>query len=465
MKLHAPMMEGLKDSLLAIVGPLGLLSPEDFEGRSCDPFMPVAIGSPFIVRPSNAAEISQIIGVCKHHKFGIVTHGGRTGVCGATYAGPDTIVISLERMTRIEEICDMDQIAVVQAGVTIEALQAAVMERGLFYPIDLGAKGSATLGGTIATNAGGNHVLRWGMTRQNVLGMEAVLADGTIVSAMNRLLKNNTGYDLKQILIGSEGTLGIVTRAVVKLVPLPTSRDVAFVGVDSMEQVIALLALARKLASLSAFEVLWSDYYELVAASNSGRQPLAPGRPYYILIESMGYDEAIDTAQFEHFIDAGVALGLIADGVFAGSERQRQELWRVREASKVFVKEFGQFVSFDVGVPLRDVEQFVDDAYAALRDRFPQTRGVTFGHLGDNNIHLGISIGRDTREHTVEVERIVFDILQRFGGALTAEHGVGQFKREFLEAHKSVGEMIMMRRVRQALDPDRRLNPEVLFHS
>ncbi|ABQ68349.1 FAD-binding oxidoreductase [Rhizorhabdus wittichii DC-6] len=459
----AEVVAALRADLLSAVGTAGLLEPEDFETRSCDPFRPVPILSPFVARPANAEELSAVVKAAIAHGFRIVTHGGRTGVAGGAFTRPDSIVVSLERMNRIEEISDVDQIAVVQAGVPIQALHEAVEARGLFYPVDLGAKGSATMGGTIATNAGGNHVLRWGMTRANLLGIEGVLADGTIVSSMNRLLKNNTGYDLKHLFAGTEGTIGIVTRAVVRLVPLPTTQSVAFVAVESMAKVLRLLNLARAMPALSAFEVMWRDYYEMVANSGTGRRPLEPGHDYHVLIESLGNDPEADEGAFERFVQRASDEGLIADGVVAASERQRRELWHVREASEVFVSEFGTFVSFDVSAELNAIERMVEEAYAALRARFPEVRGGTFGHLGDNNIHLGITIGEDTVARTAEIEEIVFDVLARYQGALTAEHGIGTLKRDFLRKYKSEGELAAMRRLRDAFDPDRRLNPDVML--
>jgi FAD/FMN-containing dehydrogenase len=453
----------LRADLLSVLGKSGLLEPEDFETRSCDPFRHVAITSPFIARPANAEELSAVVKAAIAHGFRIVTHGGRTGVAGGAFTRPDAIVVSLERMNRIEEICEVDQLAVVQAGVPIQAIHEAVEAKGLYYPVDLGAKGSATMGGTIATNAGGNHVLRWGMTRQNLLGIEGVLADGTIVSSLNRLVKNNSGYDLKPLFVGTEGTIGIVTRAVVKLVPLPTTQSVAFVAVEDMEKVLRLLNLARAMPALSAFEVMWRDYYELVANSNSGRRPLEPGHAYHVLIESMGNDEEADEAAFARFIDYASEEGLIADGVVASSEKQRRELWHVREGSEIIVREFGTFVSFDISAELRSIERVVEEAYAALRKRFPQVRGTTFGHLGDNNIHLGVTVGPDTVERTAEVEEIVFDVLAEYGGAITAEHGIGVLKRDFLRKYTSDGELTAMRRMRDAFDPDRRLNPDVML--
>ena len=456
-------IETLRRDLLAAVGDRGLLDPDDFSGRSCDPFRPVPILAPFVVRPATAAELSEVVRIAARHGMVIVTHGGLTGLAGGAFTRPDSIVVSTERMRAIEEIDETAQLAVVGAGVPIEELQNAVEGKGLFYPVDLGSKGSATLGGTIATNAGGNHVIRWGMTRQSILGIEAVLADGTVVNAMNRLIKNNSGYDLKHVLIGSEGTLGIVPRAVVRLVPRPDSQEVAFLAARSMEDVLALLVSARRLPALSAFEVMWQDYYRLMAESDTGRCPVAPEFPYYVLIETLGYDESGDRALFERFIEDVLERGLAADGVLATSDRQRRDLWHVREGSEVTAHAFGAIVSFDVSVELDQVSAFVEDAYRNLRERFENVRGVTLGHLGDNNIHLGINIGATTGQRTIEIEEAVFDALLPYGGAITAEHGVGSLKRDFLRQHKDASEIAMMRRIKQALDPDNRLNPGVLL--
>lgn len=456
-------LECLREELLAILGPRGLLEPEDFAGRSCDPFRHEPITAPFVTRPTSAAELSEVVKTAVRHGMRIVTHGGLTGLAGGAFTEPDTIVVSTERMREIEKIDEIGQYAIVGAGVSVEELQNAVEIQGLFYPVDLGSKGSATIGGTISTNAGGNHVIRWGMTRQNVLGIEAVLADGTIVNAMNTLLKNNTGFDLKHHLIGSEGTLGIVTRAVMRLQTMPTTQEVAFLGVESMDKVLKLLIAARSLPSLSAFEVMWQDFYTLMAQSDTGRRPIEPNWPYYVLIESMGYDAEADRAAFERFTELVFEQGLAADGVLASSARQKQDLWHVREGSEVTFREFGSLVSFDVSVDLDYVEGFVEDAYRLLNERFTNVRGVTLGHLGDNNIHLGISIGPQTTEQTFAIEAAVFEALAPYGGAITAEHGIGRFKREFLHQYKSAGELEMMKRVKASLDPNGRLNPGVIF--
>jgi FAD/FMN-containing dehydrogenase len=457
------MDEALIGGLRAIVGERGILTGEDVRARSCDPFRAVPPLGPAIVRPANTGEVAAIVTLCAAHGQRIVTHGGRTGVAGGAYVGAKEIVVSLERMSRIEEVCGVSQLAVVEAGVTIEALQTQAAAQGLFYPVDLGSKGSATIGGTIATNAGGNRVLRWGMTRQNLLGLEAVLSDGTVVCAMNRLVKNNTGYDLKHLFVGSEGTLGIVTRAVVRLVPAPTSQAVAFVSVASQQNLLALLGRARRLSTLSAFEVMWPDYYDLVSESATGRRPVEPGRAAYVLIEAMGYNELLDQQIFEEFLSDAYEAGLIAEGVTASSRKQIAELWRVREAAEVIVREMSPFVSFDISVDVRRVEAFVSRARGLLAEAYPVVRTVTFGHLGDNNIHIGAHVGPDTVSQEHRVESLVFRALREFDGAITAEHGIGQLKRGFLPDHKSAGEMTAMRRIRDALDPGRLFNHDVLF--
>lgn len=464
--MSAPAAAGantLAAELRSIVGDSGLINGPEVATRSCDPFRDVPPEASILVRPLSTAEVAQVLTLCHARGQRVVTHGGRTGVVGGAYASRDDMILSLERMRRIEEIDAVGLTVTVEAGITLQALQDAVAAQDLFYPIDLGSKGSATIGGTIATNAGGNRVVRWGMTRQNVLGLEAVLADGTIVSAMNRLLKNNTGHDLKQLFIGSEGTLGVVTRAVLKLVPMPSTQKIAFVALRDFQSVLHLLALARRLPTLSAFEVMWHDYYSLMANSASNRRPVPPEHSYYVLVEALGYDENVDTHLFESFLDVAHDADLVADAVVATSAKQAADLWRVREGSEIIAREMNPFVSFDISVDVRRAEAFVSSARAALDDAFDSLRTVAFGHLGDSNLHLGVSLGLHTLERQLEIERCVYAVVKEFAGALTAEHGVGKFKREFLPDHVAPGALIAMSRVRAALDPDHLLNRDVLF--
>jgi FAD/FMN-containing dehydrogenase len=453
----------LLDRIMAIVGPRGILTGEDVSARSCDPFRHVPPGSPAIIRPASSEELSQILSLCHDAGQPIVTHGGRTGVAGGAVAGPDDLVMSLERMTKIIEIDPVTQTAVVEAGVTIEAVQNAVAEHGLLYPIDLGSKGSATVGGTIATNAGGNRVLRWGMTRPNILGLEAVLADGTIVNLMNRFLKNNTGYDLKQLFIGSEGTLGIVTRAVLRLVPLPTTQKLAFIAVPDYPSVLKLLTRARSMQQLSAFEVMWRDYYAVIAAHDPHRCPLATDQKYYVLAETMGMDEAADEQAMQGFLEQAFEDGLIADAVTASSLKQVQDLWRIREGSELLVKEMGPFISFDISVDIRRAEEFVGTVYQRLDTQFGFFKAISFGHLGDSNIHIGVHVGPDTIAREAEIDAVVYGEVKQFGGALTAEHGIGTSKRDYLPSHITPQALETMARVRNALDADRILNRKMVF--
>lgn len=463
MKTHTPLNGDLYRQIVEVTGPSGILTGEDVTSRSCDPLRVQPTLARMIVRPRDTAQLAQVVALCARANQPLVVQGGRTGVAGGAYTAADDVVISLERLNQIEDICSASQTAVVQAGVTLEALQNAAQAQGLFYPVDLGSKGSATVGGSIATNAGGNRVIRWGMTRQNVLGLEAVLADGSVVSSLGRLLKNNTGYDLKHLFIGSEGTLGIVTRAVVKLVPLPSTHQVAFVSVSSFDKVIALLALARRLSILSAFEVMWSDFYTLTVPDALEKGPLAPGEPYYVLIEGLGYHEASDQSVFSAFLEHALDSGLMVDAVVASSEKQCQDFWRIREGTEVIVREMSPFIAFDISVEIPRVEAYLDTVRGALRAAYPDVRFVTFGHLGDNNIHLGVTVGATTPAVADHIEQLVYDALPAFGGAITAEHGIGQFKKRFMAEQKSVAEKDVMRRVRLAMDPGRLINREVMF--
>lgn len=453
----------LLDRIMVIVGPRGILTGEDVSARSCDPFRHVPLGSPAIIRPASSEELSQILSLCHDAGQPIVTHGGRTGVAGGASAGPDDLVISLERMTKIIEIDPVTQTAIVEAGATIEAIQSAAAEHGLLYPIDLGSKGSATVGGTIATNAGGNRVLRWGMTRANILGLEAVLGDGTVVDLMNRFLKNNTGYDLKQLFIGSEGTLGIVTRAVLRLVPLPTTQNLAFISVPDYPSVLNLLKRARSMQQLSAFEVMWQDYYAVIAKHDPHRSPLKTDQKYYILVETMGMDEAADAEALQGFLEQALEDGLLTDAVTACSLQQVKDLWRIREGSELLVKEMGPFISFDISIDIRQAEEFVATAYQRLDAQFGFFKAISFGHLGDGNIHIGVHVGPDTIAREADIEAVVYGAVKEFGGALTAEHGIGTSKRDYLPSHITPQALETMVRVRNALDTDRILNRKMVF--
>jgi FAD/FMN-containing dehydrogenase len=452
---------GLLARLRQALPPEALLEGEALAGRTEDWMRRRPVRARLLLRPASTAEVSAILALCSDAGQPVVTHGGLTGLVHATDTTETDVVLSLERMCRIETIDPVQRIAVIEAGVTLQQLQEAADAQGLAFPLDLGARGSATLGGNAATNAGGNRVLRFGMTREMVLGLEAVLADGTLVPAMNRLIKNNSGYDLKQLFIGSEGTLGVITRLVLRLREKPARQDVAFAAVPGFDALVALLKhMDRALGgSLSAFEVMWPEFYALVTTPPAqGRAPVAHGSPYYVLIESLGGDPARDAERFESALEKAAEAGLVADAVLAKSQSEVAGIWALRD-DVLQTARWGMPVTFDISVPIAGMEAYVERAKAEMRSRWPQVRLFVFGHMGDGNLHLVISpdgLPADARE---TLERIVYSPLEAAGGAISAEHGIGLEKKAWLPVSRSAAEIALMRTLKRAMDPKGILNP------
>jgi FAD/FMN-containing dehydrogenase len=418
------------------------------------------VGAPrAVLRPGSTAEVSRVLALCHRAGAPVVPWGGRTGlVRGAMAEG--ALALSLDRMNRIEEIDTGGGTMTVEAGCVLQTACEAAEEKGLFLPLDLGARGSATIGGNIATNAGGNRVIRYGMMRDMVLGLEAVLADGTVLTSMNRLIKNNAGYDLKQLFIGTEGTLGIVTRAVLRLRARPASQDTAFLAVESFDHLPALLRrLERTLGgTLSAFEVMWEDFYKLVTTEPAtGRPPVPHGHPYYVLVEAMGGDQAGDTARFETALMAALEDGLAADAVIAKSQAERNAMWALRD-DVAQVLRLGHIFAFDVSLPIATMESYITEVRAGLAAKWPGYRLAVFGHLGDGNLHLipGIDGGEEDRE---AVEEAIYAPLRSRQGSVSAEHGIGLEKRAYLSWSRTAEEIALMHTLKAALDPKNILNP------
>lgn len=405
--------------------------------------------------------------VCHAAGQSVVPLGGNTGLVNGTISTADDILLSLERMHSIEETNTTDCTMQVQAGVPLQAVHEAAAAAGLIFPLDFGARGSAMIGGAISTNAGGNAVIRYGMMREQVLGIEAVLADGTVLSSMNRMLKNNAGYDLKQLFIGTEGTLGIVTRAVLRLRPMPRSQNTAFVAIDEYRKVPLLLnELGAALGgSLTAFEVLWADFFDLVV-DDSGRlqAPLPHGYPYYVLIETRGGDQDADAESLQSALGGALEKSLIADAAFAQSLQQRNAMWAIRDDIDALAEKLRPTIVFDVSLPIGDAEQYAAAVNRRLKERWPDGfRGTTFGHLGDGNLHFLLTIGTDENDEQREVMSIVYEELEPFGGSISAEHGIGLEKRAFLKHSRSDTEIAMMKALKAALDPDGILNAGKIF--
>jgi len=455
-------MKTLIERIQAIVGPSGVLTGEDVSSRS-DSWPPAGgCKAKAIIRPGDTAEVAAVLRLCHEHEQPVVTHGGLTGLVGGAKAGPQEIVLSLERMRNMEPIDTANRTVVVDAGVPLQRIHEAAEEVGLLFPLDLGARGSATIGGNISTNAGGNSVIRYGMTREQVLGIEAVLADGTVISAMKDVIKNNTGYDLKQLFVGSEGTLGVVTRAVLRLRPLPRSQNTALVAVEDFDRVAAFLQSmdAALGGTLSAFEVMWDDFYHVVVGSGDKHgQPLRPDHAFYVLVESTGGNEEGDSAQFEAALEEAFEQGLLADAVLAQSKQQRADLWAIRDDIEGLVTKLYPPMAFDISLRIPLLEEYVQEVRSGLTALWPAARMVTFGHLGDGNIHLVISIGSLAANDVERVEKIVYEALGRRGGVISAEHGIGLEKRDYLGHSRSPEEIALMKTLKNAIDPNNILNP------
>lgn len=412
-----------------------------------------------IIYPSTTEEVAEVLRACNELRQTVVPFGGTTNLVQGCATAPGDIVLSLEKMNSIEEIDATSRTMTAQAGVTLQEAQDAADKDKLYFPVDFGARSSCQLGGIVATNAGGTKVIRYGMTRDTVLGLEAVLADGTVVSSMNRYLKNNSGFDLKQLFIGSEGVLGVITRVVFRLRPKATSHNVALLACESFDDVVAILeATGNSLPNtLTAFEVMWNNFYEL-AVKPRGRlpTPIEPGTDFYVIVESMGVDAEHDAAAFEAMLETLMEQGLLADGTIAKSDREREEIWAIRHEVEPII---ATAHNFDVSLRSADVGRYVDAVDAAVRQRYPDAQVIGFGHLGDNNVHVSV-LGLEWDEDTIRgVEEAVYGCLEPFAGAISAEHGIGLEKRAYLPISRTAQEIALMASLKCTLDPNNILNP------
>lgn len=450
------------EGLRALVGAEGVVDAADVATRSAGAFRPDNLCAAALVRPIDTEGVSRVLRWCHEHGVGVVTQGGLSGLVHGADAAPDEIILSLERMRRIESIDTVQRTATVQAGVTLQALQEAVDAAQLAFPLDLGARGTATLGGNAATNAGGNRVIRYGMTRDMVLGLEVVLADGTVVSSMNHLIKNNTGYDLKQLFIGSEGTLGVITRLVLRLREKPESANVALIACDSFDRVATLLKLMdRGLGgTMSAFEAMWQPFYELVTSPPAkGRAPLPRRHPFYVLVEALGNDRALDRQRFVAVMESAWAAGLIADAAVAQSDADVQAFWSLRD-DVAQVGRDGRPVGFDVSLPIDAMEAFVRTLQRDLPDAIGDDhRLFVFGHVGDSNLHVVVQVAPEAWPVArPKIEALVYGSLKGVAGSVSAEHGIGLEKKAWLPISRSPAELDLMRTIKKALDPKGILN-------
>ncbi|MEZ5560245.1 MAG: FAD-binding oxidoreductase [Pseudomonadales bacterium] len=454
----------MSDVVAALIGALGaecVLTGDAVRQRQAGIWRRDSIQAKALVRPRTTEEVSTALRICNEHGQPVVAHGGLTGLVESAITAPDDVAISLERMNAIEEVNAVDRTMIVQSGVILQNIQERAEEQGLMFPLDLGGRGSCTIGGNISTNAGGNRVIRYGMTRDMVLGLEAVLADGTVISSMNRMIKNNAGYDLKQLFIGTEGSLGIVTRAVLRLRERPATRTTLFVATDAFDKLTRFLKhMDAKLGgTLSAYEVMWNGFYRQVTTAPARNQPpVGQDYPFYVLVETMGCDEATVEAALADAYEQE----LIVDAVLAQSEAQRLQLWAMRDDVEQCFRD-GPTFAFDVSLPISRMQGYVEAVQQRLAAAYADADLFVFGHMGDGNLHIVAGVHSRADEDRHRVEACVYEPLRDVGGSVSAEHGVGLEKKPYLEICRSPEEITLMRAVKRALDPKGILNRGKIF--
>ena len=426
--------------------------------------------TPLLLSPRSTAEVAQIVRHCAEHRIAVTPQGGNTGLVGGQIPAGE-VLLSTERLRTIREVAPLDDVMVVEAGVPLATVQDAARQAGRFFPLSLASEGGATIGGLISTNAGGTAVLRYGSMRELVLGIEAVLPDGKVFQGLKRLRKDNTGYDLKQLLIGAEGTLGVVTAAALKLFPILRSRAVAIAGLASPEAALHLLARAKDESggAVEAFELISRAGVELALRNIPDvRDPLGQPFPWIVLVEIASSEGGHAEAAMERMLASSLEDGLIGDAALAQSQAQTAAFWRLREEQSAAQKPEGVTWKHDVSVPVSCVPQFLARAAAAAEVLAPGARVVAFGHVGDGNIHYDVlqPQGGDGVAHAAmraEGAQAIHDIVDDLGGSISAEHGLGVMKSAEALRYKDPQAVELMRRVRAAFDPNRIMNPRVLF--
>jgi FAD/FMN-containing dehydrogenase len=434
----------------------------DWSGAT--PVLPLAL-----LRPTSTEQVSAALRICHAHGVAVVPQGGMSGLSGGAVPNADAVALSLERMNAIEHVDTAAATITVQAGATLQAVQEAALGAGMVFGVDLGARGSCQIGGNLATNAGGNGVVQYGMMREQALGLEVVLADGTVLPMLRPMLKNNTGYDLKHWFIGSEGTLGIITRAVLVLRPAPRARVSTLIALPDYASAIRLLRRLQAAfpGALAAFELMWDDFFGTSLRWNQMASPFADAHPFLLLAEVTGHVEFNLAETLQNALGEAMEDGSVLDAVVAQTQTQAKALWRIREATAEFPTQLVP-LNFDISLPLDQIDVFAEECVQALTARWPTQQSLRFGHLGDGNLHLttdlrslGDGLSLADAEHAVE--EIVYGLLAQRGGSVSAEHGIGLHKKPYLGVSRTPAELAAMRAIKQALDPMNLLNPGKMF--
>ncbi|WP_298723902.1 FAD-binding oxidoreductase [uncultured Ferrovibrio sp.] len=461
----------LLDRFRNIVGPKGWSSDPDALALHTREMRDLYTSrTPLVLKPASTEEVAAIVKLARATKTKLVPQGGNTGLVGGgiPFDSGDEIVVSLQRMNRIRAIDPLNDTITVEAGCILQNIQQAAREAGKLFPLSIGSEGSCTIGGNLSTNAGGNAVLRYGNTRDLTLGLEVVLPDGQIWDGLRGLRKDNTGYDLKHLFIGGEGTLGIITAAVLKLYPAPAAVATAFSAVPNPRAAIELLSMAKTASGgqVTGFELLpriGLDY--VLRHTPATSDPLAERYPWYVLMEfSSGRDDGSIGTTLETVLADGFEKGLVLDAAIAQSEAQRTAFWKIREAMSSAQKPEGGSIKTDISVPVSLMPDFIEQASKAVEDLIPGVRIVAFGHIGDGNVHFNPSqpVGWEPAKFMAywdQVHQIVHDIAHKMNGSISAEHGVGRMKIDEITQYKSPVEIELMRKIKRAFDPDNIMNP------
>jgi len=464
-----PMTEAFLSAVRAVVGDKGLLT----DASAMEPHLVEERGlfrgaATAVARPASTEEVAAVVRLCAEHNVPVVPQGGNTGLVGGAVSDAGSLILSTARLNRIRAIDPVNFTMTVEAGCILADVQAAAAKEGCLFPLSLGAEGSCHIGGNLASNAGGLNVLRYGNTRDLTLGLEVVLADGRVWNGMKALGKDNTGYALKHLFVGGEGTLGIITAAVLKLFPAPAEKQTALLALDDVANVTVLLQKARAMSgdAVTAFELIHRFGMELATTHLDGiTDPFEAPYPWYVLVEfSTSRPNADLRAVFEAFLESAFEDGVIVDGVVAESLDQTERMWRLREGLPEAQKHEGGSIKHDIAVPVGRVPEFLTRAMAAVEAAMPGLRPCPFGHVGDGNIHFNLTqpVGMDAKEylgHWEEMNRIVHDIVVEMEGSISAEHGVGQLKVDEIVHYKSAVEIDLLRSIKKALDPQGIMNP------
>lgn len=474
MSITTHIADSVLQQLQAIVGPQGYFdAPADIEPFLTDHRKLFRGITPLVLRPATTTEVSRLLKVCNDNNVGVVPVGGNTGYCGGTAPSADgsQVVISMARMKKIRHADARNNTLTVEAGCVLAEVQQAAINVERLFPLRLGSEGSCQIGGNLSTNAGGTAVLRYGMMRDLVLGIEVVLADGRVMNDLNALRKNNTGYDLRNVFIGAEGTLGIITAATLKLFPLPRTHFTAMIALRDTQAAVDLLSVMRAASSdtLATFELMPRVALELVFRHIDGtHDPFEKQHPWYVLLEA---SSALTGSSMSDVLTAALAnaqqQGLIADAVIAGSESQRDMLWRIREAIPEAQRVDGGSIKHDIAVAISDLPHFVQEATVLCNRIAPEGRVVSYGHLGDGSLHFNINTPAQTdaaardafMAKAGDLHRAMHDLVAQYHGSISAEHGIGLIKRDELERYKDKVALQLMHAIKHTLDPNGIMNP------